>query len=83
MGVSVPAPAKDIGLLLREEGLNFFKPLRLGGGGHIPDGGPVQVLGLGFAMEHQPGAHHHLVHPVPQMGKPQGGQGEQGGAVYI
>ena len=50
----------------------------LGRGGHIADGGPVEALGGGLAVEAQPGAHHQLKHAVPQVGQPQAADGPYG-----
>ena len=44
--------------------------LGLRGSRHVFHCGPVQIGGLRLAVKAQPGAHHHLVYAVPQVGQP-------------
>ena len=64
LNTTLSAPSEDVLLRASKEEADAFKPLCLGGSGHILYGGPVEVFCLGFAMEHQPGADHHFINPV-------------------
>lgn len=77
VGRGIPSPAEHAALLLVQQREDACGGGSLGGGGHILHSGPVQVFGLGPAVETESGADHYLKHAVSQMGQPQAGQGEQ------
>ena len=70
--LGVPPPAEDGRFLLRQQGLDSLRLLRLGLGADQPDGGAVHPPSRGPAVGAEPGADQQLKHRVPHVGQADG-----------